>query len=421
MPSRGRPRCALAAEDASAEVELRPGLRDRQRAGRAQLRRSRAQPAAHPAPGRAPGRPRNSAGSDGSSRRDIGRAVSLAGARQQRLEHQPIRQVTPLQIVAAIGQVEALVAEREVRDRLVPHRDRQREPVAERRIDDLVVREPARGIGSMPTCTISPRQPSTSERIDRIRRKWPDRGCDSRLRRGVQEFRPGSATEFSISRQRCMRPREHVAGLADRDIRAAVAIKRGREIPPASRSTPLARAGRADGPEIERRGLASARRYFRTAPESTTTSTAGRPHCACRAPRRTGGASARLGTRRRCRARRRPAGPSRGPSRLPHNSARQVQHIAAQPAAIGGGRKKPDIAGERPEIADMVGDPFQLDAQPRAARWRAASTRRRQGLRATGNRRSRAPPSCRRRPFRRDAGCACAGPPRSARSTPRCW
>ena len=44
----------------------------------------------------------------------------------------------------------------------------------------------------------------------------------------------------------------------------------------------------------------------------------------------------------------------------------QVQHIAAQPAAIGGGRQKADIAGERAEIADVIGDPLQFqrdDAQ----------------------------------------------------------
>src|SRR6185295_16720771 len=44
-----------------------------------------------------------------------------------------------------------------------------------------------------------------------------------------------------------------------------------------------------------------------------------------------------------------------------------------QPAAIGGGRQEADIAGERTQVADMAGDPLQLegdDAQ-RMGAWRA--------------------------------------------------
>ena len=52
-----------------------------------------------------------------------------------------------LQIVPAIGQVEALVALREIRDRLAAHRHREPEPVAERRVEDLVLREPSGRIG----------------------------------------------------------------------------------------------------------------------------------------------------------------------------------------------------------------------------------------------------------------------------------
>ena len=45
---------------------------------------------------------------------------------------------SPSQIVAAVGEVEALVAEREIGDLLVPHGHREAEPVVERRIDDFV-------------------------------------------------------------------------------------------------------------------------------------------------------------------------------------------------------------------------------------------------------------------------------------------
>src|SRR5688572_873829 len=45
------------------------------------------------------------------------------------------------QIVSAVRQVEALVAEREVRDLLIAERHREAGPVVERGIDDLVRRE----------------------------------------------------------------------------------------------------------------------------------------------------------------------------------------------------------------------------------------------------------------------------------------
>src|SRR5437868_3415914 len=51
------------------------------------------------------------------------------------------------QIMSAVGQVEALVAEREVGNRLVAQGDRQAEPVMEGRIDDLVALEAAGGVG----------------------------------------------------------------------------------------------------------------------------------------------------------------------------------------------------------------------------------------------------------------------------------
>jgi hypothetical protein len=72
----------------------------------------------------------------------------LADARQQRFEHQRL----PLQVMAAIGQVEALVAQWEVKDRLPAHREPQSEPVAERWIDDLVIGKPAPK-GSVETLT----------------------------------------------------------------------------------------------------------------------------------------------------------------------------------------------------------------------------------------------------------------------------
>src|SRR5712692_1724412 len=51
------------------------------------------------------------------------------------------------QVVAAVGEVEALVAEREVRDLLVAQRHLQTDPVVKRRIDNLVICEAALFVG----------------------------------------------------------------------------------------------------------------------------------------------------------------------------------------------------------------------------------------------------------------------------------
>src|SRR5664279_3745651 len=50
---------------------------------------------------------------------------------------------SPSQVVAAIGEVEALVAQREIRDLAAPHREGDPQPVVEGRIGDLVAREAA--------------------------------------------------------------------------------------------------------------------------------------------------------------------------------------------------------------------------------------------------------------------------------------
>ncbi len=74
-----------------------------------------------------------------------------------------------LEVVSAVGQVEALVAEREVGDLLVAQRHRQPGPVVERGIDDLVGGERAAASSVMATWQISPRQPSTSETHEAVR------------------------------------------------------------------------------------------------------------------------------------------------------------------------------------------------------------------------------------------------------------
>ena len=62
--------------------------------------------------------------------------MSLLKSRESRFQHR----VTS-QIMAAIGKVEALIAQREVGDLLVAHRHCQPHPVMEGRIDDFVATE----------------------------------------------------------------------------------------------------------------------------------------------------------------------------------------------------------------------------------------------------------------------------------------
>ena len=52
-----------------------------------------------------------------------------------------------LEVVSAVREVEALVAEREIGDLLVSQGHRQPGPVVERGVDDLVAREPALAVG----------------------------------------------------------------------------------------------------------------------------------------------------------------------------------------------------------------------------------------------------------------------------------
>ena len=52
------------------------------------------------------------------------------------------------------------------------------------------------------------------------------------------------------------------------------------------------------------------------------------------------------------------------PKRLPQSSGGHIEHIAANPSAVGHARQKADVARQGAEIADVIGDPlqFQCDA-----------------------------------------------------------
>ena len=190
-----------------------------------------------------------------------------------------------------------------------------------------------------------------------------------------------------------------------------------------SRSTPQARAATPD--QAQRLGSLRATRC--RCPRSGPAPTAS-PTAASAAPSTSRSAGSQplaqlLDARpRRRRTPRRPAAPVPRPKRLPQISGRHVQKIAAQPAAdttaVG---KKADVAGQRAQIADVIGQPLQLQRDAAQRLGRAAASGSRPALRPPGNRPWHGRSSCRRRAFPCSGSCACSGPPTSARSTPRCW
>ena len=80
-----------------------------------------------------------------SSPRNSGRDIGCtSGSRAAEGKCDGQAQSPSLQVVARVGEVEALVGEREVRDDGVGEGDGQRGPVQERRVDDLAARESRR-------------------------------------------------------------------------------------------------------------------------------------------------------------------------------------------------------------------------------------------------------------------------------------
>src|SRR6266446_10744824 len=84
------------------------------------------------------GRPRNPSGSASSG----GGKGSVRYPCRTRCMNALSTVASPSQVVSAVREVEALVAEGEIRDRLVAHGHREPHPVVERRVHDLVAPEP---------------------------------------------------------------------------------------------------------------------------------------------------------------------------------------------------------------------------------------------------------------------------------------
>src|SRR4030095_16726903 len=119
------------------------------------------------------GAPRKRSGNSGAA---SGNAIVRVPCRTRvcRIFHIVRRSLLLLEIEATVREVEALVAERKVGDRLAAQRDREPDPVVERRIDDLVAGDRAGLIGADDVADLS--APSLYQRdADRARREWRER------------------------------------------------------------------------------------------------------------------------------------------------------------------------------------------------------------------------------------------------------
>ena len=106
-----------------------------------------------------------------------------------------------LQVVAAVRQVEALVAQRKVGNLLVAQRHRQAGPVVERRIDDLVAGEPPLGVGQRDVADLA--APAFDQRDGQvIPASKGRRRRESARRAGPASCSRMNATERWISSQR---------------------------------------------------------------------------------------------------------------------------------------------------------------------------------------------------------------------------
>ena len=129
------------------------------------------------------------------------------------------------EVDAAVGEVEALVAEREVGDLLAAQGQREPAPVVERRVDHLVCGErPAASVTA--TWQISPRHPSTRETHSRsgARRPSVERGAVGPSGSAPDRSPRMNSAERSISSQRTQaRANTSPLGHAgDRDLHEAV-------------------------------------------------------------------------------------------------------------------------------------------------------------------------------------------------------
>ena len=88
----------------------------------------------------------------------------------------------------------------------------------------------------------------------------------------------------------------------------------------------------------------------------------------------------------------------------------QVQHVAAQPAAVGSGGQIADVAGERAEVAGVVRDPLEFERDPAEHLGARRAASRRPATRRPGSKPWRGRSSCRRRAS--PCSAASAGPAR---------
>ena len=367
--------------------------------------------------GRSTGRPRKRSGNAAPSR-GKGDVCVPCCSRVRRSQARSAHSAS--EIMARIGEVEALVAERKIGDLVARHRQRERGPVVERRIDHLVAADPPGVVGEHRRATISPRQPSSIATTS----------SPGRARRTATRSAPrGSAPSCSIDEL------ERALDLEPAHERARVARR-----PPTPSRPGCARSGRRrrDGRAARRARPRTRARPDRRSPSSTHVSRGHHAHALePRLHRRVPNISSATGSSS-SRSAFQPV------AHLARHRRRDVERDAARPdqtAAVA-------IAGERHEqvqalaahAARRTPPPAGTRRRPRSRRgrrcgWPAARARARcrgspapaascgcaPAPRSRRSTRWRARSPCRRRstrrPAPRDRDPRCS----SSRSTPRCW
>src|SRR5450830_69326 len=265
---------------------------------------------------------------------------------------------SPSQVVAAIGEVEALVAQREIRDLAAPHREGDPQPVVEGRIGDLVAREAAgrvrhRDVADFPA-------PAFRERHnERVRSHCPGFGTGSPRRKLVELL------EDERDRLLDLEPADVGAGIdvpmmgrhhgkVDETIDA-----RGKVVPhvPLDAARARRRPDKTHGFRVLRRDgsrLVEPLPHARRLPEKL--------HRFRDLAARYGDSGLQILDLRGEEVESDAAGPDEtAPESRAADLRRHVQEISALASAIRRGREIRDVARQGSEVADVVREPFELE------------------------------------------------------------
>ena len=195
-------------------------------------------------------------------------ASAASSARRRRLGQRPaaagfrssLRMLVHLEVVARVGAVERLVAEREIGDDVALDRRLEQRPLEPRRVAQVAALDACRRRRSAPTTRMSPRKPSTSATPSP-----PLRGARAAMPGSARRAAPRricsiSARLCSTSRMRIQTRAFDIALLQHRHLEAQLVV--GRDSRASRRASK--RAARSRGRRSRRRRTAARARALRT-------------------------------------------------------------------------------------------------------------------------------------------------------------